>query len=191
LGLRLEHLAQAVPQPVENPTDGLHARDILARAVLTPQFVTNGLGRHARKSQPGLKLGIGLTVGLGQTPNVLGEPGRFVFRPASSPRVNRIQATNPGTQFVEARLDGAPSPPKHGLGMSSTATTVLHRHLRLKSPPSKPRQQSRRRLNRPNHAFRELFLHGLILETSNRQITLPPSLSHHPISLVDHFLAAA
>jgi len=140
-GAGLEDRAQTVAQTVEHVADGLAGRHAARQVRPGEQGVADELGGDPGERPVGLKLGVGLGLGIDQPTNVA-----FDFRTKrlglfASAQVAGVEAADAGPEFVASGGDRVPSPTENHLGLAGRPVTVLAGGFRLKPPASMTREQ--------------------------------------------------
>src|SRR5206468_5558046 len=105
--------------------------------------------------QGGLKLGVGLGLGIDQTMDMVFEFRTEVFGLFASAQVTSVQATNAGSEFVDPGFNGGTSPTENRFGLAGGTVAVVDGRLRLELPTPIPSKQLRSGYDGLNDVFRE------------------------------------
>lgn len=117
LGAALGHLGQSEPQQVELSVDGLLGGELLVGVPLGGDQLASDLGgTDAGEESPGLELGIGLALAIGDGPDVVEQSGQMLLGGLTAAEREGIDASHAATEFVQGLSDRPPVPPEMGLG---------------------------------------------------------------------------
>jgi len=123
LGAALRHLGEAVAQEVELGVDRLLGGQLgVGVAPGGDQLAADLGGADAGEEPPGLELGVGLALAVGDGPNVVQEAGQVLLGGFAAAAMEGVDAGHAGAQLVHPLADRLPVPAEMGLGPDLSAS---------------------------------------------------------------------
>jgi hypothetical protein len=137
LGTALGHGGEPIAQIVELGVDRLLGRQLLVGVPLAVDQLAADLGgTDPGEEAVGLELGVGLTVPVGDLPDVVEQAGEPLLGPLAAAAREGIDAGHAAVQLVGPLADGAPSPAQVLLGPALPAPAHRPDGLGHVQPPS-------------------------------------------------------